>query len=158
MLSPSDYKYLKLAPAVIASRYAVDTADASEGATLTDASTFAPGVFTTQLWAKLQPGQHQTAASGAVPTAYPTYAFRLKGGGAVVFLSVKRQATYTASPGYHFTVAANSGYTAFMAPGIYTTESMTTLFNLAVIDPPSTSTAPVRVIGLSWGDVSITGH
>ncbi len=158
LLPPSGYTHLKLAPNTIASRYAVDLADASEGAPATDAATFAPGPFTTELWASLKPGQHQTVASGAVPAAYATYAFRLKGGGAVIFFAVEGHVTYTASSGYHFTIAANSGYSGFVAPGSYSTEAATTLFNVAVIDPPSGSSAPIQVIGLSWGDIAFVSH
>ena len=49
LLPPSSYTHLKLAPNTIASRYAVDVADASEGAPATDADRFAPGPFATQL-------------------------------------------------------------------------------------------------------------
>jgi hypothetical protein len=133
---------------------AADLAGAARGTPAPDPS-FVAGPYTRGLWNSLS-AQGYTEATAAA-AAYPTYAFSLQGGGALVFFAVRLVTTATAPAGSTITVAPNSGFSAFIAPGSYQTVTNTELLDVAAVIPPASSGSGVKVVGLADAVIAITG-
>ena len=154
LVSGSDHARLKWSVSAVAALYAADLADAARGTPAPDPS-FVAGPYTRGLWNSLS-AQGYTEATAAA-AAYPTYAFSLQGGGALVFFAVRLVTTATAPAGSTITVAPNSGFSAFINPGSYQTVTNTELLDVAAVIPPASSSSGVKVVGLADAVIAITG-
>lgn len=155
LLTGASLRRLPMSPQAVAARYASDLSESANGVPPADPE-FAPGGGTKSFWANLAAQNFTSGHAQVAP--YPMYAFALKGGGALVFFTVKLVTTSTAPSGQALTVSRHSGYSAFIRPGSYASLTTTDLMTVAAVLPsPQHPHAPVAIVGLTDGVIAVSG-